>query len=448
MAIAILMPSLSPTMTEGNLAKWCKNVGDEIKAGDIIAEVETDKATMEIESIDDGVLEKILFADGSEGISVNSLIAILKNKDDTEKDINELLNKHNANLQENEKGIIHDNSLENSLVDSSSNKNNILNEEGKKVNIIELNEFTSTDIESTNNIKVDDNTAETRVLNNRISVSPLAKRMSIQKNIDLAEIRGSGPKGRIVKNDIINFLSKNKHLNNNFNIFNKENFTKKTSSMRKIIAERLSYSKKEVPHFYLSVDCNVDQLLNNRIIINKDLEDKDRISINDIIIKSLGTALSKVPEANCSWGINEITYFGNVDISVAVAVNGGLLTPVIKNVNHLNLSNISSIMKDYIIRANSGKLLPEEYEGGNFSISNLGMYDIDSFSAIINPPQSGILAIGSIVKKPIVINNEFKIASIMTCKLSGDHRAIDGAVGAKLLKEFKNIIENPIKMLA
>ena len=217
--------------------------------------------------------------------------------------------------------------------------------------------------------------------------------------------------------------------------------------MRKVIAERLTYSKKEVPHFYLSVDCNVDDLVKGRELINKDLDLENKISINDIIIKALGISLSNIPDANCSWDNGEIIYFGSVDISVAIAVEGGLFTPILKNVEQLNLREISNKMKDFVSRANSGKLSPKEYEGGNFSLSNLGMYGIDNFSAIINPPQSGILAIGSIIKKPLVINDEIKILSCMTCKLSGDHRVIDGAVGAKLLKEFKSIIENPIKMI-
>ena len=181
-------------------------------------------------------------------------------------------------------------------------------------------------------------------------------------------------------------------------------------------------------------------------VINKALRES-KISINDIIIKALGMSLSNIPDANCSWDNGEINYFGSVDISVAIAVEGGLFTPILKNVEQLNLREISNKMKDFVSRANSGKLLPKEYEGGNFSLSNLGMFGIDSFSAIINPPQSGILAIGSITKKPLVINNEIKITNCMTCKLSGDHRVIDGAVGAKLLKEFKSIIENPIKMI-
>ena len=440
MAVAILMPSLSPTMTEGNLAKWCKNVGDEIKSGDIIAEVETDKATMEIEAIDEGVLEKILFDDGAEGISVNSLIAVLRNKNDTDKEVKELLDEHNIEEKDLKKTNVNEDISE---VNNKSKPQEIIPVEKEKIEEksveINANEVSN----SSEKVLLEKNFVD----DSRIAISPLAKRMAFQNNIDITLITGSGPRGRIIKEDISNFINSNNGLNKYSNTIVKKNIRKKASSMRKVIAERLSYSKKEVPHFYLSIDCNVDDLVKGRELINKDLDSESKISINDIIIKALGMSLSNIPDANCSWDNGEINYFGSVDISVAIAVEGGLFTPILKNVEQLNLREISNKMKDFVSRANSGKLLPKEYEGGNFSLSNLGMFGIDSFSAIINPPQSGILAIGSITKKPLVINNEIKITSCMTCKLSGDHRVIDGAVGAKLLKEFKSIIENPIKMI-
>ena len=440
MAVAILMPSLSPTMTEGNLAKWCKNVGDEIKSGDIIAEVETDKATMEIEAIDEGVLEKVLFDDGAEGISVNSLIAVLRNKNDTDKEVKELLDEHNIEEKDLKKTNVNEDISE---VNNKSKPQEIIPVEKEKIEekSIEINANEVSN--SSEKVFLEKNFVD----DSRIAISPLAKRMAFQNNIDITLITGSGPRGRIIKEDISNFINSNNGLNKYSNTIVKKNIRKKASSMRKVIAERLSYSKKEVPHFYLSIDCNVDDLVKGRELINKDLDSESKISINDIIIKALGMSLSRIPDANCSWDNGEINYFGSVDISVAIAVEGGLFTPILKSVEQLNLREISNKMKDFVSRANSGKLLPKEYEGGNFSLSNLGMYGIDSFSAIINPPQSGILAIGSITKKPLVINNEIKITSCMTCKLSGDHRVIDGAVGAKLLKEFKSIIENPIKMI-
>ena len=442
MAIPILMPSLSPTMTEGSLAKWCKNVGDEVKPGDIIAEVETDKATMEVESIDEGILERVLFSDGTEGISVNSLIAILKSKNDTEKDVKAVLEKHGVS---------------DNLVHVNSSKAKIKEEiKGLEEKVPEINQSVAVDsIEMNNgdNKKVIEKSTINNDLssftksNNQFSASPLAKRMALQNNIDLKNINGSGPKGRIVKIDIDNYLNINNKLTNISSIKTKVNITKKNSSMRKVIADRLSTSKKEVPHFYLSIDCNVGQLITAREEINREIDKDLKLSVNDFIIKALATALLNVPEANCAWGDDEMIFFGGVDISVAIAVEGGLFTPVIKNANYLTLRDISAQMKDYVIRANAGKLLPNEYDGGNFSISNLGMYGIDNFSAIINPPQSGILAVGRISKRPVIIDDEVKVANIMTCQLSGDHRAIDGAVGARLLQEFKSLIENPVKMI-
>ena len=445
MAIPILMPSLSPTMTEGSLAKWCKNIGDEVKPGDIIAEVETDKATMEIESVDEGILEKILFNDGTEGIGVNSLIAILKSKNDTEKDIKDILESHGNSdkldtIKVTDKKVIEEVTDKKVIEDIK-----ILNEESTSEIDIEQNNHDSINIiekpiENKPLLPIDNSSK-------KISASPLAKRIALQNNIDLKNINGSGPRGRIIKADLDNYSSKSTNLSNISNFGGKENIKKKTSSMRKIIAERLVFSKKEVPHFYLSIDCNVDHLMKAREEINLGINKDLKISVNDFVIKAMATALFNVPEANCTWGSEEMTFFGSVDISVAIAVEGGLFTPVIKNANYLNLRDISSQMKGYVVKANAGKLLPEDYEGGNFSISNLGMYGIDSFSAIINPPQSGILAVGSISKKPVVIDNEVKICNMMTCQLSGDHRAIDGAVGARLLQEFKKLIENPVKMI-
>ena len=436
MAIPILMPALSPTMTEGSIAKWCKNVGDEVKPGDIIAEVETDKATMEIESVDEGVLEKILFNDGTEGIGVNSLIAILKSKNDTEQDIKDILDSHDST----------NNTME--IVINEVNDKEEVSEIVKKAPELNINPLNDANVkEVIDNPVVNNALTSTNNLGIKITASPLAKRIALQNNIDLKNIIGSGPRGRIVKADLDNYSNKSINLNNKSNFTNKENIRKKTSSMRKIIAERLSFSKKEVPHFYLSIDCNVDNLIKSREEINKTFNKELKISVNDFIIKAIATALFNVPEANCTWGKDEMVFFGSVDVSVAIAVEGGLFTPVIKNANYLNLRDISTQMKGYVIKANAGRLLPDDYEGGNFSISNLGMYGIDSFSAIINPPQSGILAVGSISKKPIVIDNEVKICNIMTCQLSGDHRAIDGAVGARLLKEFKSLIENPVKMI-
>jgi pyruvate dehydrogenase E2 component (dihydrolipoamide acetyltransferase) len=281
----------------------------------------------------------------------------------------------------------------------------------------------------------------------RIFVSPLAKKISKQKNIDLNLVSGSGPNGRILKIDIENFnyndnLVKSEIISNNNN-----SELIKNSSMRRTIADRLVQSKNQAPHFYLSLDCNIDQLLKIRSLINLKSNDHYKISVNDMIIKAASSSLIKVPQANASWENDNTRYFKNTDISVAVAIDGGLITPIIKDVQLKGLLEISENMKILANKAKDGKLLPEEYIGGSFSISNLGMYGIKEFSAVINPPQGAILAVGSGEKRPIVLNDQVTIANMMTVTLSCDHRVVDGAVGAQFLSVFKDFIENPSLML-
>ena len=281
----------------------------------------------------------------------------------------------------------------------------------------------------------------------RIFVSPLAKRIAIQRDIPLSSIKGSGPHGRILKIDVDNFDIKkieypslNNLESNNFKIV-------KNSAMRKTIAERLVKSKNEAPHFYLSLDCNIDELLKVRKTLNSKSNDEYKISVNDMIIKASGATLLKVPKANASWENENTKFFNNTDISVAVAIEGGLITPIVKNVQSKGLLEISNDMKNLSSKAKDGKLQPDEYIGGSFSISNLGMYGIKEFSAVINPPQGCILAVGAGEKRPIVINDEISISTIMTVTLSCDHRVVDGAVGAEFLSVFKDLIENPSLML-
>ena len=446
MPIPILMPALSPTMTEGNLVKWSKNLGDSIKPGDIIAEVETDKATMEIESIDEGKLEKILYEDGSEGISVNSLIAVLSVPEDKDSDIQALITKHT--LEEEKVGQIE--KVLDKPDDNLENKN-MINENTDEQNEkpVHLPVNGKKDVVDTINTDLGNKNVDITMINEdtRIFASPLARRMALISGINLKDVKGSGPKGRIVKADIdkINNLNRNS---------NKEDYIKKAdkkitiSSMRKTIAKRLSFSKSTVPHFYLTIDCIMKNLLNVRNEINLDCNSSENVSINDILIKALGNALKEVPEANCSWQEDHIVMYGNIDISVAVAVEGGLYTPVIRNADSLGIREISNLMKDFVKRAKANTLSSDEYEGGNFTLSNLGMHGVDNFSAIINPPQAGILAIGAIRKIPLMVDEDKIINSdVMSCQLSGDHRVLDGTIGAKLLHFFKLYIEHPSKML-
>ena len=424
MSVDILMPALSPTMEEGTLSKWLVKEGDKVESGDLIAEIETDKATMEVEAIEDGIIGKILVSEGQESIKVNSPIAILLSEGE--------------NLSEN-------------AISTDSNKE-IKKEVQKEVqknkeNVVQINDIKN-NVEISKSISY--NTTKSYFKPDkleRIFVSPLAKRIAKQRDIPLSSIKGSGPHGRILKIDVDNFDIKkieypslNNLESNNFEIV-------KNSAMRKTIAERLVKSKNEAPHFYLSLDCNIDELLKVRKAINSKSNDEYKISVNDMIIKASSAALLKVPKANASWENENTKYFNNTDISVAVAIEGGLITPIVKNVQSKGLLEISMDMKDLANKAKDGKLQPEEYLGGSFSISNLGMYGIKEFSAVINPPQGCILAVGSGEKRVIVINDEISIATIMTVTLSCDHRVVDGAVGAEFLSEFKNFIENPSLML-
>lgn len=396
MPIEILMPALSPTMTAGNLAKWLKKEGDKVKPGDVIAEIETDKATMEVEAVDEGVLAKILVAAGSNNVTVNSLIALL--------------------LEEDEK-------LES--IENYTPKNNELPQK-----------------QEVKNIKVDTSViTKNNQPSDRIKASPLAKRIAENEKIDLREIQGSGPHGRIVKADLLNKPAKQSFA------ITAEDTHIPHSNIRRVIATRLQESKQTVPHFYLSAECNIDKLLQIRSEMNLDAENF-KLSINDFIIKAVAMALQENPEANASWGTDSVVRYGNVDISVAVAIDDGLITPIIRSANTKSISNISNEMKELAARAKKNGLKPEEFQGGGFSISNLGMFGIKNFQAIINPPQACILAVGMSNKRPVVINDQLAIATIMDVSLSCDHRVVDGAVGAKFIASFKKFIENPVKMFA
>ena len=418
MSVNILMPALSPTMEEGTLSKWLVKEGDTVTSGDLIAEIETDKATMEVEAIDDGTIGKILVREGQEAVKVNEPIAIL------------LLDGEN-------------------LSDIKSIKKAPLIESVQEIEKIESKEKLNFNLNKTSKINLDTNINIENFKKNetRIFASPLAKRIAKQRDIDLSLINGSGPNGRILKTDIENFNNNKNLLKNKITTNNSNSELIKNSSMRKTIAERLVQSKNEAPHFYLSLDCNIDQLLKIRSMINLKSNDKYKISVNDMIIKAASSSLIKVPKANASWENENTRYFNNTDISVAVAIDGGLITPIIKDVQSKGLLEISEDMKLLANKAKDGKLLPEEYVGGSFSISNLGMYGIKEFSAVINPPQGAILAVGSGEKRPIVLNDQLTIASIMTVTLSCDHRVVDGAVGAQFLSVFKDFIENPSLML-
>ncbi len=396
------MPALSPTMTVGNLAKWLKHEGDRVKPGDVIAEIETDKATMEMEAVDEGVLGKIIIAEGSEGIAVGSLIAIIL--EDSE-DISALDN-------------------------------------------ISMHKQTTSDVMK-NKVPIPSDTTASHTHTKdsaRIFASPLAKRIAKERNIDLKSIIGSGPHGRIIKSDV---LSDKAASLNTITRPQTEFTTKKHTNIGKIIAKRLLESKQTIPHFYLTVECNIDKLLDLRTEMNNLVTDavNYKLSVNDFIIKASALTMRDVPEVNASFDEEHIVVYSNVDISVAVASQNGLITPVIKNVDHKSLPELSNEIKDLATRARANKLMPEEFQGGGFTISNLGMYGIKQFSAIINPPQSCILAVGEGAKRVISDGQAIKVATIMDVTLSCDHRVVDGVLGARFLQRFKEYIESPINMI-
>ncbi len=424
MPIEILMPALSPTMKEGNLAKWVKKEGEKIKAGEVIAEIETDKATMEVEAVDEGILAKIIVAEGTENVAVNSCIALLLENGEDKK-------------------LLDGYSVKAGSEKTQNNANNV--EDKKSQSITTEHNKQSTLIQENNQAKESINPQSTKA-------SPLAKRIAKEENIQLSQISGTGPRGRIIKEDVLDFIKGNSNLSRNGIIKrNPQEFTTlKNNNIRKTIAKRLLESKQNVPHFYLSCEFKIDKLLELRSAINevaqRDENDNPvyKISVNDLIIKATSMALKKVPEANSSWHDDAILIYNNIDIAMAVAIDGGLITPIIKNADQKSVQTISIETKQLVKKAREGKLALEEFQGGSFSISNLGMYGIDNFSAIINPPQSCILAVARAVEKPIVEHGQIKIAHMMNVTLSSDHRSVDGAVGAEFLKALRHYIENPI----
>ena len=428
----ILMPALSPTMEVGSLAKWYVKEGDNVSAGDILAEIETDKATMEFETVDDGKITKIFVPAGTRDIPVNSKIAEITLEDDNDipaKKIPEVLDKK---------------MVENESIISKSIPTNKINEIGS-------------------------NESKTHV---RIKISPLAKRIALNNNIDISNILGSGPNGRIIKTDILNFVGSDNdtetdvqrkeketeyHLNsqshNSESLVNllkdRQHKLIPITGLRKIVAERLTEAKKTIPHFYLRRSIQIDKLLNLRAELNESFENKEiKFSINDFVIKAAAISLQDNPRCNAIWGGEDIVQLESSDISVAVAISDGLITPIIWDADKKNLQEISQEMKEKAKKAKERKLLPEDYTGGSFSISNLGMLGVENFDAVINPPQASILAVGSSVRKPVIDSlGNINAGNVMSVTLSADHRIIDGAVGAIFLNSITEYLSNPLKIL-
>ena len=437
MAISVLMPALSPTMTEGKLATWLVAEGDKISAGDVIAEIETDKATMEVEAVDEGVLGKIIVAAGTDNVAVNAPIAVI--------------------LEEGEDA----GSVDMDAVAGSGGPAPKAEAKPEQAPAPAPAPAAAAPAPAA--------PAPTATSGNRVFASPLARRMAEQAGLDLGQITGSGPNGRIVKHDIEEAIAggtgkaapaaasapaaaapapaPSLGAAPSPDVPGLPAFDEiPNTSMRKVIAKRLTESKQFAPHFYLTVDCEIDALLNVRKDLNAKL-DGEKVSVNDLVIKASAQALKKVPAANASWTDEAIRIFKSVDISVAVAIEGGLITPVIRDAQNKGALDIAREMKDLASRARDGKLMPEEYQGGTFSISNLGMFGIKDFCAVINPPQGAILAIGAGEQRPVVKDGALAVATVMSCTLSVDHRVVDGAVGAEFLAAFKKLIEDPLTML-
>ena len=432
MATTILMPALSPTMTEGKLAQWLKAEGETVSAGDVIAEIETDKATMEVEAVDEGVLGKIVVAAGTDGVAVNSVIAVLLEDGEDLSDVDI------AGLAAAAAPV--------SPAPASPAPASPAPAPAAAPPV-------AAPPAPVVAAQAAPPAAAVAASGTRIFASPLARRIAADAGLDLGHVSGSGPRGRIVKRDVeaaiasgVSATAPAAPVAVGAMPGMPDYIAIPNSMMRKTIARRLSESKQQAPHFYLTVDCRLDELLELRKKLNNNATDF-KLSVNDLIIRAAALALKQVPAANASWFEDEIRQWQAVDISVAVAIDGGLITPIIRGAEGKGLKQISAEMKDLAGRARDGKLLPEEYQGGTFSISNLGMFGIKEFAAVINPPQGAILAVGAGEQRPVVNDGELAVATVMSCTLSSDHRVVDGAVGAEFMQAFKLLIEDPLKML-
>ncbi|RMG00648.1 MAG: pyruvate dehydrogenase complex dihydrolipoamide acetyltransferase [Acidobacteria bacterium] len=442
MASKILMPKLSPTMEEGQISRWLKKEGDEVQANETIAEVDTDKATMEMTSLESGVLLKILVPAGANA-KLGQVIAIIGKKDeDISQMLAEIESSSASQSTDTSKPEIAEPALE---AKTESFKTEIATQPPKLETPL---------VQQTEKAKFDDEEKG----DGRLFVSPIAARMAAEHGIDLRNVRGSGPGGRIIKRDIEQMLLKAERVEEkelqkpqpsqmleapSASAYREESIT----PMRKTIATRLTQSIGPIPTFYLTVEIEMDNAINLRKQINEKLNDEDKVSLNDIIVKAAAMALMKHPFVNSSYRDDKVRFYEDADIGVAVAIEDGLITPVIRKANRKGITEISREIKQLAARARAKKLQPEEYTGATFSISNLGMFGIKQFTALINPPEAAILAVGTATETPVVRNGNIEIHSIMSVTMSCDHRVIDGATGAKFLQTFKQMLENPILML-
>ncbi len=450
MSIEIKMPALSPTMEEGTLAKWLVKEGDTVKSGDIMAEIETDKATMEFETVDEGVIARIVIAEGTDGVKVGAVIAILAEEGEDASAVS-------APAAKSETPQPTDDQFKGRPEPTDPNKTGT---EAKPA------ERTITQAED-HGKPADAGAAPSGGDGQRVKASPLARRIAAEKGIELSGVTGSGPNGRIVKADVDSAKPGAAAAPASAKsdaapaaaapvatakpaaVPDIPHEATKLSNMRKTIARRLTESKQTVPHIYLTVDIQLDALLKLRGELNASLESRGvKLSVNDMLVKALGVALIAVPKCNVMFTPDQLISFKRADVSVAVSTPSGLITPIVVGADTKSLSAISTEVKDLAARAKENKLKPEEFQGGTASISNMGMFGIKQFEAVINPPQGMIMAIGAGEKRPYVVNGELAVATVMSATGSFDHRAIDGADGAQLMKVFKELVERPLGMLA
>ncbi|MVA97717.1 pyruvate dehydrogenase complex dihydrolipoamide acetyltransferase [Nitratireductor sp. CAU 1489] len=472
MPINITMPALSPTMEEGNLAKWLVKEGDQVAPGDVIAEIETDKATMEVEAVDEGTVAKIVVPEGSEGVKVNALIAVLAGEGEDAADAAKA-------AASGGNGGGKDETKSEPKSEPSAKKS----AEAPAKPAAETGGADKADKEAAAKAAIpDDVKAGPAPSRNgeRVFASPLARRIAQSEGVDLGAIKGSGPHGRIVKADVEAVAASDggakktsdakaaptppaapaaKPMSDDavLKLFEEGSYELVPhDNMRKTIARRLVEAKSTIPHFYLTIDCDIDALLALRKQLNdaapkvktdKGEEPAYKLSVNDMVIKAMALALKAVPEANVSWTDANMVKHSHADVGVAVSIPGGLITPIVRQAEQKTLSTISNEMKDMATRARNRKLKPEEYQGGTTAVSNLGMFGIKDFSAVINPPHATILAVGAGEQRAVVKDGAVAVATIMSATLSTDHRAVDGALGAELLAAFKGFVENPMSML-
>ncbi|OJU72952.1 MAG: pyruvate dehydrogenase complex dihydrolipoamide acetyltransferase [Alphaproteobacteria bacterium 40-19] len=433
MPILLTMPALSPTMTQGNLVAWHKKQGDKIKAGDTFFDIETDKAIMSVEAVDEGTLFHIFVSAGTSAVAVGQALAILQEKGDSDEELQEMVQRAlqtSASAPVSSPASAPAASLQSTPLEVATPQPDASKIKTEPAIIVPKS-------------------------SERLSASPLAKKIAQDKGIDLHQAfgagsgssLGSGPGGRIVKKDVEALQPTSRYQSGHPTGPETAAFTDTPlSNMRRVIAQRLGEAKQTIPHFYLTVACEMNALMSLRQQLNQSLENQ-RISVNDFVVKAVALALKDIPDMNAHFLPEGIRKFQNVDVAVAVSLDSGLVTPILRNADIKGIRALSTELKELVAKARSGKLLPSDYQGGGFTISNLGMFQIEHFAAIINPPQVGILAVGASLEKPVAQAGQVKIATVMNVTLSADHRAIDGVVAAKFLRRFQYYMEHPLLML-